>query len=183
MNSVNTSAMTKHILADLERRRLLFVVSSELNTPEQYKALRKAVDEYYDYAHKIYVGDGMYKGINLFDYNSYVLLVAEVDTKDNPWGQHLIEKWYHEQMGLVSIYGYALRDGVREAGNGKYYVYILMPVFDAEEYRKEVEQESHECRPAADPSILVWSDDVPFESLLAAVNKRSSKRRKAKPKS
>ena len=183
MNSVNTSAMTKHILADLERRRLLFVVSSELNTPEQYKALRKAVDEYYYYAHKIYVGDGMYKGINLFDYNSYVLLVAEVDTKDNPWGQHLIEKWRIEQMGLVSIYGYALRDGVREAGNGKYYVYILMPVFDAEEYRKEVELESHEFSPAADPSILVWSDDTPFECLLAAVNKRSSKRRQQTPKS
>ena len=175
--------MTKHVLADLERKRLLFVVSGKLNSPEQYKALRKAVDEYYDYAHKIYVGDGMYKGINLFDYNSYVLLVAEVGTKDNLWGQHLIDKWYYERMGLVSIYGYALRNGVREAGNGKYYVYILMPVLDAEEYRKEVELESHEFKPAADPSILVWSDDVPFESILAAVNKRSFRRRKAKPKS
>ena len=175
--------MTKHTLADLERRRLLFVVNGELNTPEQYKALRKAVDEYYYYAHKIYVGDGMYKGINLFDFNSYVLLVAEVDTKDNPWGQHLIDKWYHEKIGLVSIYGYALRDSVREAGNGKYYVYILMPVFNAEEYRKEVELESHVFSPAADPSILVWSDDVPFECLLAAVNKKTRRRRLTEPKS
>ena len=174
--------MTKHILADLERRRLLFVVIGELNTPEQYRALRKAVDEYYYYAHKIYVGDGMYKGINLFDYNSYVLLVAEVDTKDNPWGLHLIEKWRNERMGLVSIYGYALMDGVREAVNGKYYLYILMPVFNAKEYRKEVELESHEFRPAADPSILVWSDDVPFESLLAAVNKLARRRRRTVPK-
>lgn len=168
--------MTKHTLADLERRRLLFVVNGELNTPEQYKALRRAVDEYYYYTHEIYVGDGTYKGINIFEYNSYVLLVAEVDTRNNPWAQHLIDNWRHEQMGLVSIYGYALREGLRDAGNGRFYAYILMPAFDAEAYRKEVELESHEFRPAANPSLLVWSDDVPFECLLAAVNKRSSKR-------
>ena len=39
-----------------------------------------------------------------------------------------------------------------------------------EEYKKEVELESHKPSRASDPSILVWSDDAGFEALLASVN-------------
>lgn len=50
-----------------------------------------------------------------------------------------------------------------------------MPIFDATEYKKEVEIERHEFSPAANPSILVYADEVGFEPLLAAVNKKKHK--------
>lgn len=112
-----------------------------------------------------------------FAYNAYILLTGEVDTRDNPWAQNLIENWDREQYGLETIYGYSIRDGFHDKGDGQYLVYMLMPVFDAEKYRKEVELESHEFSPASDPSILVYADEIEFEALLASVNKRKKPRK------
>ena len=60
-----------------------------------------------------------------------------------------------------------------EQEEGQYHLLAaLLPVFDSEEYNKEVEIQSHESGPASSPSILVWADDVRFEALLASVNKK-----------
>ena len=60
----------------------------------------------------------------------------------------------------------------REQEKGQYHLLAaLFPMFDSEEYNKEVEKESHKSGPASSPSILVWADDVRFEALLASVNK------------
>ena len=61
----------------------------------------------------------------------------------------------------------------REQEKGQYHLLAaLLPVFDSEEYNKEVERTRHKSGPASSPSILVWSDDVRFEALLASVNKK-----------
>ncbi len=158
-------------------KNIYFEVHGELNSPEQYQQMKQAVYEIYKARDKAYVGDGMHQGINLFEHNAYILLTGEVDTRDNPWAQNLIENWDREQYGLETIYGYSINDGVHDKGDGQYLVYMLMPVFDAEKYRKEVELQSHEFSPASDPSILVYADEIEFEALLASVNKRKKPRK------
>ena len=60
-----------------------------------------------------------------------------------------------------------------EQEKGQYHLLAaLLPVFDSEEYNKEVERTRHKSGPASSPSILVWADDVRFEALLASVNKK-----------
>lgn len=157
-------------------KNIYFEVHGELNSPEQYQQMKQAVYEIYKARDKVYVGDGMHQGINLFEHNAYILLTGEVDTRDNPWAQNLIEHWDREQYGLETIYGYSIKDGVHNKGEGQYLVYIILPVFDAEKYEKEVERESHDLSPASDPSILVYADELEFESLLASVNKRKKPR-------
>lgn len=158
-------------------KNIYFDVHGELNSPEQYQQMKQAVYEIYKARDKAYVGDGMHQGINLFEHNAYILLTGEVDTRNNPWAQNLIENWDREQYGLETIYGYSIKDGVHDKGDGQYLVYMILPMFDAEKYRKEVELESHEFSPASDPSILVYADEIEFEALLASVNKRKKPRK------
>ena len=75
-------------------------------------------------------------------------------------------------MALDSIYGVTLASEIQNIFEDYDLLYCLMPIFHAEEYKEEVEHERHEFSPAAPASILTWSDEISFEALLAAVNKK-----------
>ena len=171
-------------IVDDDRKLIFFIEAKRFSKPDQVISLREDIDRLFSLAHEIYVGDGSFKGINLFEYDAYMIPLADVWDYRSKWCKEFADNWEWESYHLKSIYTYKLATMINslsvpgEQEEGQYHLLAaLLPVFDSEEYKKEVEIESHEISPASSPSILVWSDDVGFEALLASVNKRKKPRK------
>ena len=93
--------------------------------------------------------------------------LADVWDYRSKWCKEFADNWERESYDLEGIYSYRLTTMKksltvsREQEKGQYHLLAaLLPVFDSEEYNKEVERTRHKSGPASSPSILVWSDDV-----------------------
>ena len=152
-------------------KSIFFIEAKRLSRPSQLESLKKDMDRIFDISHEIYVGDGQFKGINLFEYDSYAIALADIWSDKNEWTRNVAEDWKHTSGKLESIYSYVLDTDIHQILPNYFLTFTIQPIFCAEEYKKEVELESHKPGRASDPSILVWSDDAGFEALLASVNK------------
>ena len=174
-------------IVDDDRKLIFFIEAKRFSKPDQVKSLRNDIDRLFQLSHEIYVGNGDFRGINLFEYDAYMIPLADVWDYRSEWCKEFAENWERESDQLESIYSYRLATMINslsvpgEQEEGQYHLLAaLLPVFDSEEYKKEVEIESHEFGPASSPSILVWSDDAGFEALLASVNKKGKKHKARK---
>ena len=166
---------TAHIdgfIADFDRKAVFFIEAKRFSRPSQMKSLKEDVDRIYEIAQDIYVNDQHFKGVDLLEYDSYLITLADIWEGKNEWTKNVVENWRHESMALDSIYGVTLASEIQNIFEDYDLLYCLMPIFNAEEYKEEVEHERHEFSPAAPASILTWSDEISFEALLAAVNKK-----------
>ena len=169
-------------IVDQDRKLIFFIEAKRLSKNSQLASLKKDIERVFSISHNIYVGDGSFKGINLFECDAYMIPLADIWEYRSDWCKDLAKHWAEKARDIESIYTYTLTTMVRSIDipdEGKEETYHLVgalyPVFDSEKYKKEVEIERHERSRAADKSILVWADEVGFESLLAAVNKRKKK--------
>ena len=166
-------------IADKKRKLIFFIEAKRLSRKEQVTSLQSDVHRLFDIAHEIYVGDNRFKGLNLFDYDAYMIPLADVWDYRGEWCEKYASNWGKEVYDIESIYTYTLTtlsrtlDIPEEQEKGKYHLLgALMPVFDSEKYKEELELKRRKTPgEAADASILVYADDIPFEYLLASVNK------------
>ena len=172
-------------ILDEDRKLLFFIEAKRFSKPQQIRSLKEDVDRLFTISHQIYVGDGSFRGFNLFEYDAYMIILADVWDYRGEWCAEFVANWGRESYRLESIYTYRLATMQHsfpipnEQEEGMYHLLAaVFPIFDSEEYKREVEWESHDFSPASDPSILVWSDDVGFEALLASVNKRGREKSK-----
>lgn len=166
-------------IVDNDRKLIFFIEAKRFSRPSQVESLGKDICRLFKLSHEIYVGNGNFRGINLFDYDAYMIPLADVWDYRGKWCKEFADNWERESYDLEGIYSYRLATMKKsltvpgEQEEGQYHLLAaLLPVFDSEEYNKEVEIQSHESGPASSPSILVWADDVRFEALLASVNKK-----------
>lgn len=169
-------------IVDDDRKLIFFIEAKRFSRPSQVESLKKDIYRLFKLSHEIYVGNGNFRGINLFDYDAYMIPLADVWDYRSKWCKEFADNWERESYDLEGIYSYRLATMKksltvpREQEKGQYHLLAaLLPVFDSEEYNKEVEKTRHKSGPASSPSILVWSDDVGFESLLASVNKKEGR--------
>lgn len=160
-------------IADNDRKRILFIEAKRFSRPTQLKSLIVDIRRLYTIREEIYVGDGEFKGLNLFDYDAYLLALADIWEERSAWAKDLAAKWNEYTKDLYSD-SYVLKKGTREVIPGYHLTYTLEPFFNAEEYKKELAVTPKRKR-KINPSILTWSDDVGFESLLAEVNRSGIK--------
>lgn len=171
-------------IVDADRKLIFFIEAKRLSKQSQLSSLKDDIERIFSISHDIYVGDGNFKGINLFEYDAYMIPLADIWEYRGEWCIGLAKHWANKARELESIYTYTLTTMIRsikvpgeEREETYYLVGSLHPVFDSEEYKHEVEVEKHEFSKAASKAILVWADEVGFETLLAAVNKNKKKRR------
>lgn len=170
-------------IVDKDRKLIFFIEAKRLSKKSQLASLKDDIERIFSISHDIYVGDGNFKGINLFEYDAYMIPLADIWEYRSKWCKDLAKHWTEKAREIESIYTYTLTTMVRSidiTGEEKEETYHLVgalyPVFDSEEYKKEVEIERHERSRASSKSILVWADEVGFECLLASVNKGKKKR-------
>lgn len=165
-------------IIDQDRKLIFFIEAKRFSKKDQLDSLKADINRLYDIAKEIYVGKGDFKGLNLFEYDAYMIALADVWDYRSTWCKEFAANWKREASWIAGIYGYTLSaminsinfPGVKK--EGQYHLLAaLMPVFDAEGYAMAVEEERHKLRPRSNPSILTYADEVPFEDLLAMVNK------------
>ena len=165
-------------IIDKKRKLIFFIEAKRLSRKDQVTSLQSDVHRLFDIAHEIYVGDKRFKGLNLFEYDAYMIPLADVWDYRGKWCEEYASNWSKEVYDIESIYTYTLitlfktLDIPEEQEKGKYHLLgALMPVFDSEKYKQELALKRKSQGEAADASILVYADDMPFECLLASVNK------------
>ena len=169
-------------IVDEDRKLIFFIEAKRFSNKDQVTSLKDDVDRLFKLSHEIYVGDGSFKGINLFEYDAYMIPLADIWDHRGKWCKELADNWHQKAHEIESIYSYTLTTMINslkvkgELVDGKYHlVGSLLPVFDSEVYKQEVIIEGHKFSPASSKSILVWADEVGFECLLASVNKGKKK--------
>lgn len=169
---------TAHIdgfIIDEDRKCIYFIEAKRFSRPSQFDSLKEDVNRLYKIAHDIYVNDQHFKGLDLLEYDSFLITLADILENKSNWTQAVVENWRKHSWELECIYSVTIASEIQNIFEDYNLIYTLMPIFDATEYKKEVEIERHEFSPAANPSILVYADEVGFEPLLAAVNKKKHK--------
>ena len=169
---------TAHIdgfIIDEDRKCIYFIEAKRFSRPSQFDSLKEDVYRMYKIAHDIYVNDQHFKGLDLLEYDSFLITLADVWENKSRWTKELIEKWRDYPYDLNCIYSVTIATEIQNVYEDYDLIYALMPIFDAAEYKKEVEIEKHDFSPASKPDILVYADEVGFEPLLAAVNKKKHK--------
>ena len=161
-------------IADYDRKRIIFIEAKRFSRETQFKSLNDDIRRLYDIREEIYVGDSLFKGINLFDYDAYVLFLADIWEHRNAWAKDLAVNWNDSLKDLNCNPEYVMKKDIRQIIPGYHLTYTLAPFFRAEEYRKELAVTPKKKR-KIDPSLLVWSDEVGFECLLAEVNQSGKK--------
>lgn len=168
-------------IVDQDRKLIFFIEAKRLSKKSQLASLKDDIERVFSISHKIYVGDGEFKGINLFEYDAYMIPLADIWEYRSNWCKDVAKHWAKRAIEIESIYTYTLTTMVRsinvpneEKEETYHLVGALYPVFDSEEYKREIEK--HERSRATDKAILVWADEVGFECLLAAVNKGKKNR-------
>ena len=92
----------------------------------------------YDIREEIYVGDSLFKGINLFDYDAYALFLADIWEHRSAWAKDMAVNWNDSLKDLNCNPEYVMKKDIRQIIPGYHLTYTLAPFFRAEEYRKEL---------------------------------------------
>ena len=161
-------------IIDYDRKRIIFIEAKRFSRPTQFKSLNDDIWRLYTIRKEIYVGDGQFKGINLFDFDAYILLLADIWEDRSAWAKDLAMNWSKRSNDLNCDPGYVLKKDIKEVIPGYLLTYTLAPYFNAERYRKELDETPKEKK-VPDPSILEYADEIYFESLLAEVNQSGKK--------
>ena len=168
----NNIAHIDGFIIDTERKCLFFIEAKRFSRSSQFDSLKEDVDRMYKIAHDIYVNDQHFKGLDLLAYDSYLITLADIWENKSSWTKEVVENWRKYPWDLDCIYSVTIASEIKCIFEDYNLIYTLMPIFDAAEYQKEVEIEGHDFSPAANPNILTYADEVGFEPLLAAVNKK-----------
>ncbi len=166
-------AETAHIdgfIADRDRRLIFFIEAKRFSRESQVRSLKKDMKRIFNISQKIYVGDGRFKGLDLFKFDAYALALADIWSDKNVWTNAIATEWKDTCSELESIYSIIEASEICEVFPSYHLTYTCMPVFCAEDYKEAVLKAKKSGGPKPDPSILVWADDMKFENLLAAVN-------------
>ena len=118
-------------IVDDDRKLIFFIEAKRFSRPSQVESLKKDIYRLFKLSHEIYVGNGNFRGINLFDYDAYMTPLADVWDYRSKWCKEFADNWERESYQLENIYTYRLAT-MKKSLSG----------------------------PASSPSILVWSDDV-----------------------
>ena len=121
-----------------------FIEAKRFSRPSQVESLKKDIYRLFKLSHEIYVGNGNFRGINLFEYDAYMIPLADVWDYRSKWCKEFADNWERASYQLENIYTYRLATmkkslagpGVQE--DGQYHLLAaLLPVFDSEEYNKD----------------------------------------------
>lgn len=162
-------------IVDFNNKRLVFIEAKRFSRPSQIKSINKDIQRLYNIREEIYVGDGQFKGLNLFDFDAYIVCLADIWEDRSAWTKNLVKEMNnHNNSGILCSPEYIMKDDIKEIFPMYHVTYTLAPYFNADTYRKELAATPKKKR-KIDPSLLVWADEVGFESLLAEINQSGKK--------
>lgn len=186
--------LTQHIdgfIIDNDTKTLFFIEAKRLSREERIIQLKEDIDRMFSIRKEIYYGSGTFKGINLFDYNAYVIGLADVWVNGESWKQSVVSDWSSWCGNHVgNIYESPLQSEASNIIDNYFLGYSVFPLFDSKKYNGYIEQlndpnsERHKAhiaakqefkgagkhKPGEDVSILAWADEIEFESLLSTLN-------------
>lgn len=123
-------------IVDDDRKLIFFIEAKRFSRPSQVESLRKDIYRLSELSHEIYAGNGNFRGINLFEYDAYMIPLADVWDYRSKWCKEFADNWERESYQLENIYTYRLATmkkslagpGVQE--DGQYHLLAaLLPVF------------------------------------------------------
>lgn len=126
-------------IVDYDRKRIIFVEAKRFSRPTQIDSLNEDICRLYTIRKEIYVGDGKFKGINLFDFDAYILLLADIWEDRSAWAKDLAVNWRERANDLNCGPGYVLKKDIREVAPCYHLTYTLAPYFNAGRHRQKLE--------------------------------------------
>lgn len=95
-------------IVDDDRKLIFFIEAKRFSRPSQVESLKKDIYRLFKLSHEIYVGNGNFRGINLFDYDAYMIPLADVWDYRSKWCKEFADNWERESYDLEGIYTYRL---------------------------------------------------------------------------
>ena len=151
---VEMSEDVNEMAVDSRTGTLVFNLDADLSTAKGVAAARDAVDSLYRERRKRYVFPAIYNGVHLLDYDA-VLVIR------NTAGR-VLQKALDDALFFIDEVPLHVGADL-----------IVFPYFNRSLYEKELDDDrrNHSDARPENPLILVYDDDIPFESLLPGVNR------------
>ena len=159
-------------IVDNDRKLIFFIEAKRFSQPAQVLSLQTDVKRLFGIARELYTEDKGFKGLNLYEYDSFMIPLADIWDYRGKWCQSYASKWSSIVHKTEDLYRYHITAFIKPLDipdnqeKGMYHLLgALMPVFDAKRYKVELEGSNKKM--AAEASIHVYPDNIPFEFVLA----------------
>lgn len=176
-------------IIDNNLKSIFFIEAKRISHQRRIGELSRDDKRMFDIRKEIYHGNGDFRGLNLFEYDAFVISLADIWASGKQWGRKIVDNWDDECEHMFSEEN-PLKNGVKEIITDYFVGYSLVPLFDSKEYSKclaELNEPNNELRKTAlkerqyfykhgkhhtgeGSGILAWSDELEFERLLADLN-------------
>lgn len=157
-------------IVDNDRKLVFFIEAKRFSKSDQVKSLQADVERLFEIVREVYTEDTMFKGINLYKYDAYMVALADIWDYRSKWCETYASKWRSAANGHEGFNGFPISiffktlDIPGRQEKGMYHLLgALMPVFDSERYKKELVLKGNNKSQAAEASIAVYPNGVPFE--------------------